>query len=80
MKCESIQTDLTALVFEELDTTRQDEIHLHLAECESCMEEYLDISDICISAIKRAVKLTSYTRKKKYKKQTNASSVAESTG
>ncbi|MCJ8329832.1 MAG: von Willebrand factor type A domain-containing protein [Lentisphaeria bacterium] len=48
MKCESIQTDLTALVFEELDTTRQDEIHLHLAECESCMEEYLDISDICI--------------------------------
>ena len=42
--CEEISKFLPALCFDELKQDFADEIHHHLADCESCMDEYLALS------------------------------------
>ena len=42
--CEEISKLLPALCFDELKQDFADDIHHHLADCESCMDEYLALS------------------------------------
>ena len=46
MNCEDCCEKLTFLIFDELPEAEEMKVHEHIAECSSCMEEYIQLMDV----------------------------------